>query len=88
MLFDRRQVLLELLEKCPVRGDNPNTCPFYSMRKWEPDERVEWAQQLPVEELDRLYEHHCGCYSQKTHDSIEEKMEASRKRRMGNIGDW
>ena len=85
MISERRKELLELLEKCPVQGDNPDSCPLHAIRNSGVEARAKWVANLSDSELDGVYEHHCRCYMQQISDRIENKIEGIRMRRMSGM---
>lgn len=60
-LDELRDVLLQLVEECPVLQCNPAQCPLYALRKLPADERLRWFKALNEEDLKYLAAYHFAC---------------------------
>jgi hypothetical protein len=57
--------LFALLEKCPVKGDNPKDCPLHNHRRKDDNKKKSWIEELSFNELDGIYSYHTKCYAKK-----------------------
>ncbi len=62
VLSSKRQQVLELLEHCPVYGDNPDDCVLHKIRnKLSYSEKKTWVENLTEGEVDYYQYFHSRC---------------------------
>lgn len=56
-----RKAVLELVNHCPMKQENPDDCPLSGIRKLTPTKRQVWVNGLPKNDLSHLAAYHHVC---------------------------